>query len=52
MRPVEGDAIIRYCADIVRRWRDYAARRGASLGEIDRLAPAFEHEDLAFSKAL
>lgn len=52
LRPDEGDALIRHCAGVVRRWCDYAARRGASVSEIDRLAPAFEHEDLAFATAL
>ncbi len=49
MRPSDADGIMRHCANVVSRWRDYAVRRGAAPGEIDRLAPAFEHEDQAFA---
>ena len=30
----------------VSKWRDEAARHGLAKGEIDRMASAFEHEDL------
>lgn len=52
LRPSEGDRIIRDCAAVVRNWRAYASRRNAPSAEIDRMAPAFEHEDLDFALAL
>jgi serine/threonine-protein kinase HipA len=52
LRPPQGDQIIKDCAEVVRNWRTYAARRHAPKAEIDRMAPAFEHEDLAFALAL
>ncbi len=52
LRPAEGDRIIRECAAVVRNWRAYARRRQAPAGEIDRMAPAFEHEDLEYAQAL
>jgi serine/threonine-protein kinase HipA len=30
----------------VLKWRDVAARQGLTRGEADRMASAFEHEDL------
>jgi len=30
----------------VSKWRDEAARHGLAKGEIDRMASAFEHDDL------
>lgn len=52
LRPPEGDRIIRDCAAVVRNWRAYAGRRNAPSAEIDRMASAFEHEDLDFALAL
>lgn len=37
---------------VVSRWRDEASRHGLSNGEIDRMASAFEHEDLALANGL
>ena len=52
LRPSEGDKVIRDCAEVVRNWRAYAGRRNASSTEIDRMASAFEHEDLDFALTL
>jgi len=52
LRPTDGDQIIKDCAAVTRAWRTYAARRHAPSAEIDRMAPAFEHEDLEFALAL
>ncbi len=52
LRPAEGDQVIRECAAVVRNWRSYAKRRQAPAGEIDRMAPAFEHEDLDYALGL
>lgn len=52
LRPTDGDQIIKGCAAVTRAWRTYAARRHAPSAEIDRMAPAFEHEDLEFALAL
>ena len=49
LRPAEGEQIIRECAAVVRNWRAYAQRRQAPAGEINRMAPAFEHEDLEYA---
>jgi serine/threonine-protein kinase HipA len=42
----EADRIIRECAAVTGRWRDFARRRGASEREISLMASAFEHEEL------
>jgi serine/threonine-protein kinase HipA len=36
---------------VVSKWRDEAARRGLTKNEIDRMASAFEHEDLTAARA-
>jgi serine/threonine-protein kinase HipA len=36
---------------VVSRWRDEAARHGLKGAEIDRMASAFEHEDLKMARA-
>lgn len=51
LRPADGDQIIRDCAEVVRNWRKYAGHRHAPAAEIDRMAAAFEHEDLDFALA-
>lgn len=48
LRPEEGNAVIRNCATVVSRWREYAQRRLAPGSEIERMASAFEHDDLSF----
>jgi serine/threonine-protein kinase HipA len=35
---------------VVSRWRDEAARHGLTKNEIDRMASAFEHEDLTLAQ--
>jgi serine/threonine-protein kinase HipA len=35
----------------VSRWRDEAARHGLSKTEIERMASAFEHDDLKMARA-
>jgi serine/threonine-protein kinase HipA len=47
----EGDAIAREVGDAVATWRDVAAQNGLSANQIDRLASAFEHDDLAAARA-
>jgi len=44
--------IIRQCAVVTRSWRDFAVARQAPQGEINRMAQAFEHEDLEFALSL
>jgi serine/threonine-protein kinase HipA len=34
----------------VAKWRDEASRHGMTKGEIDRMASAFEHEDLQLAQ--
>ncbi len=52
VRPGDGDQIIRDCAAVVRNWRAYAQRRHAPAAEIERMAAAFEHEDLIYALGL
>jgi serine/threonine-protein kinase HipA len=35
----------------VSKWRDEAARHGLTKNEIDRMASAFEHEDLEMARS-
>lgn len=42
----EGKAIISEVGAVVSTWRDVARRNGAKTSEIDRMASAFEHDDL------
>lgn len=44
--------IIREVAEAVIHWRDIAAKKGQSKGQINRMSSAFEHEDLEKSLAL
>ena len=37
--------------DVVATWRDVAAQHGLTLNQIDRMASAFEHGDLAAARA-
>ena len=37
---------------VVSKWCDEASRHGLSKGEIDRMASAFEHEDLQLANGL
>ncbi|MFZ2101369.1 MAG: HipA domain-containing protein [Oricola sp.] len=46
----EGDRIIRECADVTGRWREFARRRGAPDREIRLMETAFEHEELKAAK--
>jgi serine/threonine-protein kinase HipA len=34
----------------VSKWRDEAARHGLTKNEVDRMASAFEHEDLEMAR--
>lgn len=52
LRPDEGDQIIRDCATVVSRWREFAQRRQAPAAEIARMTTAFEHDDLAYAQQL
>jgi serine/threonine-protein kinase HipA len=36
---------------VVAKWRDEAARQGLAKSEIDRMASAFEHEDLQLARS-
>jgi len=48
LRSDEGNQVVRECAAVVSRWRKYAQRRLAPNSEIERMASAFEHDDLSF----
>lgn len=48
----EARAIAREVGRAVSAWRDTAARLGLSGGEIDRMASAFEHEDLRAAREM
>ena len=52
LSPSVGDRIIRDCAAVVRNWREYAHRRRAPSGEMDRMASAFEHDELNYALKL
>ncbi|WP_119306986.1 type II toxin-antitoxin system HipA family toxin [Cohaesibacter haloalkalitolerans] len=43
------DDIIRQCVSVTKNWKQYAQRRHAPQGEIARMIPAFEHEDLEYA---
>jgi serine/threonine-protein kinase HipA len=44
-------AIAKEVGTVVSKWRDEAARHGLAKNEIDRMASAFEHEDLKAARA-
>ena len=46
LKPAEARAIARDAGKAVALWRKQAARLGVSNAEIDRMASAFEHDDL------
>ena len=46
LKPDQARAIAREVGTAVVRWRDTAKSVGLSSAEIDRMASAFEHEDL------
>jgi serine/threonine-protein kinase HipA len=46
------DEIIRQCVAVSRNWRQYAKVRQATKNEVERMAPAFEHEDLEYALKL
>ena len=43
--------IAKQVGEAVSKWRDEAARCGLTKNEIDRMASAFEHEDLKAARA-
>ena len=43
--------IAKQVGTVVSKWRDEAARHGLTKNEIDRMASAFEHEDLTAARA-
>ena len=47
-----GDEVIGECADVTRRWKEFARRRGARPAEMNRMSPAFEHDALHRGLAL
>jgi len=47
---LKAKTIAREVGKSVSKWRDEAARHGLKKAEIDRMASAFEHEDLAQAK--
>jgi serine/threonine-protein kinase HipA len=47
----QGREIAKQVGKAVSKWRDEAARHGLAKGEIDRMASAFEHEDLKTARA-
>ncbi len=50
--PRQAKAVIREVAAATASWRAVARRVGAKSAEIDRMASAFEHDDLARAKTL
>jgi serine/threonine-protein kinase HipA len=50
--PLEARAIAAQVGRVVATWRKEAARIGLTVSEIDRMASAFEHEDLKAARAL
>jgi serine/threonine-protein kinase HipA len=47
----EASAIAKNVGDVVATWRDVAAHHGLTANQIDRMASAFEHDDLAAARA-
>ena len=47
----EAGAIDKDVGDAVATWRDVAAQHGLTANQIDRMASAFEHKDLAAARA-
>ena len=45
------DGVAKQVGNAVSKWRDEAARHGLTQNEIDRMASAFEHEDLKAARA-
>jgi serine/threonine-protein kinase HipA len=52
LSPTAAKVIVQSVAKVTATWRDAAAARGARQGEINRMASAFEHGDLAQALAL
>jgi serine/threonine-protein kinase HipA len=52
LKSAQAAEIVRQVAQVVRRWASVAGQRGARPAEIERMASAFEHEDLAKALAL
>jgi serine/threonine-protein kinase HipA len=50
VKPDKAKAIVREVAAAVARWREIAAATGLNAKEIDRIATAFEHEELEKAK--
>lgn len=50
--PAEARQIAAEVGQAVAKWRKVATRLGLTAGEIDRMASAFDHEDLKAAKAL
>jgi serine/threonine-protein kinase HipA len=48
---VEAKAIAKNVGDAVASWREVAAQHGLTANQIDRMASAFEHNDLAIARA-
>ncbi len=46
LRNPEAQEIVRAVGTVVSTWRDEAARHGLPKSQVDRMASAFEHEDL------
>lgn len=52
LRLDDGNQIIRECAAVVSRWREFANCRQAPASEIARMTTAFEHDDLAYAQQI
>ncbi|HEY2659573.1 MAG TPA: type II toxin-antitoxin system HipA family toxin [Caulobacteraceae bacterium] len=48
---VEASTIAKEVGDVVATWRDVTAQHGLTASQIDRMASAFEHDDLAAARA-
>jgi serine/threonine-protein kinase HipA len=46
----DAGAIVREVGSVVARWRSFAKRHGIASRELERMASAFEHEDLALAR--
>ena len=52
LTPIQARSMIREVATLTATWRDTAREVGARIAEIDRMASAFEHDDLNRALAL
>ena len=47
---IEARTIVKEVGDAVAAWREVAAHQGLTANQIDRMASAFEHDDLSAAR--